>query len=79
MTNKKNDLSFLESYYWCDIAITILVHGGGIRHSEAYHIWVHDVMPDPYDPELALVRVYHPIDGVAPCRTLKTSRTRQMG
>lgn len=66
ITSKKNDLSFLESYNWRDIAITILMHGGGIRHSEAYHIWVHDVIPDPYDPELALVRIYHPIDGVAP-------------
>lgn len=66
ITRKKNDLSFLESYNWRDIAITILMHGGGIRHSEAYHIWVHDVMPDPYDPQLALVRIYHPIDGVAP-------------
>ena len=34
MTNKKNDLSFLEIYNWRDIAITILMHGGGIRHSE---------------------------------------------
>lgn len=66
ITNKKNDLSFLESYNWRDIAITILMHGGGLRHSEVYHIWVHDVMPDPYDPQLALVRVYHPIDGAAP-------------
>lgn len=66
ITNKKDDLSLLESYNWRDIAITILMHGGGIRHSEAYHIWVNDVMPDPYDPKLALVRIYHPIDGAAP-------------
>lgn len=44
-TNKKNDLSFLESYNWRNIAITILMHRGGIRHCEAYHLWVHDVMP----------------------------------
>jgi hypothetical protein len=65
-SDKKNNLSFLEKYNWRDIAITILIHGGGLRISEPFHIWIHDVMPDPYDPQLALVRVYHPIEGSAP-------------
>lgn len=64
--DKKNKLSFLEKYNWRDIAITILIHGGGLRVSEPFHIWVNDVMPDPNDPKLALVRIYDPIDGSAP-------------
>lgn len=58
--------NFLKKYNWRDIAITILMHGGGLRESEPFHLWIHDVLPDPDDPKLALVRVYHPIDGVAP-------------
>ncbi|MEY9970972.1 hypothetical protein ABH966_001336 [Lysinibacillus sp. RC46] len=77
-TDKKNNLSFLESYNWRDIAITILMHGGGIRHCEAYHLWVHDVMPDPYDPNLALVRIYHPVDGALHLTTIKTPQTDVM-
>lgn len=65
-SDKKNNLDILNRYNWRDIAITILMHGGGLRVSEPFHIWVHDVMPDPYDPQLALVRVYHPIEGSAP-------------
>ncbi|MEL7656493.1 MAG: gamma-mobile-trio recombinase GmtY, partial [Bacillota bacterium] len=64
--DKSDKLNFLNKYNWRDIAITILLHGGGLRESEPFHIWVQDVMPDPYDPQLALVRVYHPVDGVAP-------------
>lgn len=65
-SDKKNSLSFLDKYNWRDIAITILIHGGGLRVSEPFHLWVGDVMPDPHDPRLALVRVYHPIEGSAP-------------
>ncbi len=64
--DKKNSLSLLDKYNWRDIAITILIHGGGLRVSEPFHIWVGDVIPDPYDPQLALVRVYHPVEGNAP-------------
>jgi hypothetical protein len=49
-----------------DILITILLHGGGLRVSEPFHLYVHDVRPDPYDPDVALVRVYHPEEGTAP-------------
>ena len=65
-SDKKNNLSLLDKYNWRDIAITILIHGGGLRVSEPFHIWVHDVIPDPFDPQLALVRVYHPIEGSSP-------------
>lgn len=42
------------------------MHGGGLRHSEAFHLWVQDVFPDPEDPNLAVVRIYHPSEGRAP-------------
>jgi hypothetical protein len=64
--DKKNKLSLRDQYNWRDIAITILMHGGGLRKCEPFHIWISDVMPDPHDPQLALVRVYHPVDGSAP-------------
>jgi integrase len=49
-----------------DILITLLQHCGGLRASEPFHLYVHDVLPDPYDPDLAMVRVYHPSEGQAP-------------
>lgn len=49
-----------------DILITLLMHGAGLRMSECFHLWVHDVQPDPLDPTVALVRVHHPSDGDAP-------------
>lgn len=49
-----------------DILITILLHGGGLRVSEPFHLYIHDVQPDPLDPTVAMVRVYHPEEGTAP-------------
>jgi len=49
-----------------DILVTILLHGGGVRVSEAFHLYVHDVQPDPLDPTVAMVRIYHPEEGLAP-------------
>lgn len=49
-----------------DILITILLHGGGVRVSEAFHLYIHDVQPDPLDPSVAMVRIYHPEEGLAP-------------
>lgn len=66
ITRKNRELELIERYNWRDIAVTILMHGGGLRHSEVFHLWVHDVYPDPEDPNLAVVRVYHPIEGKAP-------------
>ncbi len=63
---KEKSQSLIERYNWRDIAITILMHGGSLRESEPFHIWVNDVMPDPEDPQLALVRVFHPTEGSAP-------------
>ena len=49
-----------------DRLIVLLMHGGGLRVSEALHLWVTDVFEDPLAPERALVRIYHPEDGKAP-------------
>lgn len=56
----------VERYQWRDICITILLHWGGLRVSEPFHLWVGDVLPDPDKPDEAIVRLYHPIDGAAP-------------
>jgi len=49
-----------------DILITILLHGGGLRESEPFHLYVSDVGVDPQNPESAVVRLYHPEQGAAP-------------
>lgn len=65
-TRKNYELDLVDRYNWRDIAITILMHGGGLRHSEVFHLWVQDVFPDPEDSNLAVVRIYHPSEGKAP-------------
>lgn len=49
-----------------DILIAILLHGGGLRVSEPFHLYIHDVQPDPFDPTVAMVRIFHPEEGSAP-------------
>lgn len=49
-----------------DKLILLLMHGGGLRESEALSIWVTDVFEDPYNPDSAVVRVYNEVDGKAP-------------
>jgi hypothetical protein len=46
-----------------DMMVAILLHSGGLRISEPFHIFVNDVSIDPTDPDLPFVRVYHPTDG----------------
>ena len=65
-TRKGYELDLIDGYNWRDIAITILMHYGGLRHSEPFHLWVQDVIPDPEDPDMAIVRIYHPSEGKAP-------------
>lgn len=43
-----------------DILITMLLHYGGLRMSEPFHLYVHDVIHDDTAPGTALVKVYHP-------------------
>ena len=49
-----------------DILITMLLHYGGLRMSEPFHLYVHDVIHDDIAPGTALVKVYHPSLGQAP-------------
>lgn len=49
-----------------DVMITVLMHGGGLRESEPFHLYVSDVAVDPHNPKSALVRLFHPEQGSAP-------------
>lgn len=49
-----------------DVLITLLMEGAGLRVSEPFHLWVHDVQINPEDPTQAAVRIYHPSEGAAP-------------
>ncbi|AZG34805.1 gamma-mobile-trio recombinase GmtY [Shewanella psychromarinicola] len=49
-----------------DILITILLHFGGLRRSEPFHIWLEDISLHPESPDEALVRVYEPEIGRSP-------------
>lgn len=49
-----------------DVLITMLLHGGGLRSCEPFHLFTDDVGVDPKDPLAAEVRLYHPEDGWAP-------------
>ena len=49
-----------------DKLILLLMHGGGLRVSEAISLWVTDVFEDPNDPSKAIVRIYDETDGRAP-------------
>lgn len=49
-----------------DKLVLLLLHGGGLRESEALTLWVTDVFEDPYDSDMAIVRIYNEVDGKAP-------------
>ncbi len=46
--------------------IAVLLHGGGLRRSEPFHLYLSDVREDPLRPGSALVRLFHPEEGRAP-------------
>ena len=46
--------------------ITLLLHGGGFRESEPFHLYISDVFPDPANPRQAKVLIHHPSHGAAP-------------
>lgn len=63
-----------------DKLILLLMHGAGLRVSEAMLLWVTDVFENPADPSQALVRIYSEREGVAPegWKSRKGERTRKM-
>lgn len=63
---KQNSPRLEERLNIRDILITMLMNFGGLRVSEPFHLFVQDVLPDPYHLERAYVRVFHPEEGLAP-------------
>ncbi|ABM35948.1 phage integrase family protein (plasmid) [Polaromonas naphthalenivorans CJ2] len=61
---KQNAAELWVKFNLRDILITLLCLYGGCRESEPMHLWVDDVFVDPDDPELALVLVHEPHDGM---------------
>lgn len=43
-----------------------MMNGGGCRLSECFHLYVEDVLLDPHDSTVAVVRIHHPAEGAAP-------------
>jgi len=63
---KQNSPRIEERLNLRDILVTMLMHYGGLRMSEPFHLFVHDVIHDDTAPGTALVKVYHPSLGQAP-------------
>lgn len=63
-----------------DKLILLLMHGAGLRVSEAMLLWVTDVFENPADPSQALVRIYNEREGAAPegWKSRKGERTRKV-
>ncbi|KEQ14055.1 gamma-mobile-trio recombinase GmtY [Endozoicomonas numazuensis] len=61
-----------------DQLIVLLMHGCGVRESDALHLWIQDVFVDPHHENNAIVRLYHPEVGRAPddwkCKNKQTNR-----
>lgn len=52
-------------------AITLLMHYGGVRKSEIFHLYLTDIDIDKKRHE-AIVRIYHPSEGVSPDKQYKS-------
>jgi len=52
-----------ERYNLANVLITMLLHFGGLRTSEPFHIYKDDIIPNK---GLEQIRVYHPREGLAP-------------
>lgn len=53
-------------YSYRDMLLVLLMNGAGFRASEPFHLYVSDVMEDPFHPGQALVLIHHPSEGDAP-------------
>lgn len=63
---KKNSGNMAERLNLRDVLITILMHCGGVRISEPFHIFLQDIQVDLQDTSKAMVRIFHPSEGAAP-------------
>lgn len=59
------DTPIHERFDYKNQAITLLMHYGGVRISEALHIYLTDILIDPQRVE-AIVRIHHPTHGESP-------------
>ncbi|MEZ9291233.1 gamma-mobile-trio recombinase GmtY [Vibrio lentus] len=62
---------FVRQYNLRDMLVTMLMHFGGLRMSEPFHLYVEDIMENPNHPGEALVKLYHPDS--------RTARLARMG
>lgn len=62
-----------------DKLVLLLMHGGGLRESEALTLWVTDVFEDTYNHDSATVRIYNEVEGKAPYewKSRSGSQTRE--
>lgn len=58
---------------WKGRALTLLMHYGGIRKSEAFHLYLTDIDIDIVRNE-AIVRIYHPSEGASPDGSYKSRK-----
>lgn len=71
--NKENDANPDKRIDWKGRAITLLLNNGGLRKSEALHLYLTDIKPDVKRHE-AVVRVYHPSTGASPDKNYRSRR-----
>lgn len=64
--DKQHETDIHERLNIRNCLISILLHGGGLRESEPFHLYVSDVSINPRNPNGALVKLFHPVDGRAP-------------
>lgn len=57
-------------YDYRGMLITLLMHGGGLRVSEPFHLYLQDIFPSPENTQSATVLVHHPYLGYAPDRSV---------
>lgn len=69
----KTDAAVHERVDYKNIAITLLLHYGGVRKSEALHLYLGDIAVDRKRTE-AIVKIYHPSNGVSPDPRHKTRK-----
>ena len=68
-------------YDYRSMLITLLLHGGGFRESEPFHLYVGDVhsVANPPNENRAVVRIHHPTYGAAPADWLDALGLPKLG
>lgn len=73
----KNEKNAIYGFNLKNVLITLLMHYGGLRVSEPFHLYINDIMEDPVRKGVALVKVYHPIEGTPPVEVVGKYKNRQ--